>query len=110
MATWRKVIGAGLGYYVGGPAGALIGYFLGKIMGDGEDNPPPHSLPNKYYETLRVAPSAEIEEIKRSYRELVKQYHPDLQNRAGEERAKLLKEKMATVNEAYREIRKARKF
>lgn len=109
MAKWHKVLGVGLGYYVGGPVGALLGYFLGKTAGNGAD-----ALPNSplkgYYETLRVSPTAKIEDIKQSYRALVKQYHPDLQRQADEAKISRLKEKMTTINEAYREIRKARKF
>jgi DnaJ-class molecular chaperone len=88
----------------------LIGYFLGKSTGNRAGDLPQNSPLKGYYETLRVSPTAKIEEIKQSYRELEKQYHPDLQSQADEEKISLLKEKMSTINEAYREIRKVRKF
>jgi curved DNA-binding protein CbpA len=51
-----------------------------------------------------------MEEIRQSYRRLVKRYHPDLHSQVDEERAMLLRQKMAKVNEAYSEIKKARNF
>ena len=51
-----------------------------------------------------------MEEIKQSYRTLVKRYHPDLYSHLDEERAILVREKMAKVNEAYSEIKKPRNF
>ncbi|MBT9174562.1 MAG: Chaperone protein DnaJ [candidate division WS2 bacterium] len=49
-----------------------------------------------YYAILNIPPDAEEETIKKSYRELVKQYHPDL-NKNTPDAAK----KMTEVNEAY---------
>lgn len=49
-----------------------------------------------YYEILGVDRNATPEEIKKAYRKLVKQYHPDL-NKNNPEAAK----KMAEINEAY---------
>jgi hypothetical protein len=33
---------------------------------------------NKYYHTLRLQPGASLEEIKRAYRQLAKEFHPDV--------------------------------
>lgn len=49
-----------------------------------------------YYEILGVPEDASVDDIKRKYRELVKQFHPDL-NKGDEEAAK----RMAEINEAY---------
>lgn len=49
-----------------------------------------------YYETLGVDKSASAEEIKKAYRKLAKQYHPDM-NKDDESAAQKFKE----VNEAY---------
>ena len=49
-----------------------------------------------YYSTLGVSRNASQEEIKRSYKELAKKYHPDLNKSKGAE------EKFKEINEAYR--------
>ena len=49
-----------------------------------------------YYETLGVNKQASADEIKKSYRQLAKKYHPDL-NKDNEEAAQKFKE----INEAY---------
>ncbi|MGD8226206.1 MAG: J domain-containing protein [Desulfobacteraceae bacterium] len=110
MGGWFKAAGAGLGYYLGGPVGALIGYFFGKAVGD---KPSPSSIQSpltQYYEILGVSPKAGMEEIRQSYRTLVKRYHPDLHIQVDEKRALLLRKKMAELNVAYSAIKKARRF
>jgi DnaJ like chaperone protein len=97
MPGWFKAAGAGIGYYLGGPVGALLGYFFGRAM-------------VQSYEVLGVSPTADMKEIRQSYRRLVKRYHPDLHGQVDEKRAILLRRKMARVNEAYAEIEKARNF
>jgi hypothetical protein len=110
MAGWFKAAGVGIGYYLGGPVGALLGYFIGKTMGN-RSSPSSIEPPlAQYYEILRVSPTAGMEEIKQSYRTLVKRYHPDLHSQLDEERAILLRKRMAKLNEAYSEIKKARNF
>ena len=110
MNRLSKALGAGLGLCLGGPAWAALGYFIGKAVGLRIYRLSDDSSLAHYYEILRVSPGAKIEEIKRSYRMLVKEYHPDLKGQVDEETGKLLKKKMATLNEAYGEIRKARDF
>jgi hypothetical protein len=110
MAGWFKAAGAGIGYYLGGPVGAFLGYFFGKAMGNRSSPPSIASPLAQYYEVLRVSPTAEMDEIRQSYRTLVKRYHPDLHSQVDEERAIFLRKKMAKVNEAYSAIKKARNF
>ena len=53
-------------------------------------------MPNKdYYATLGVDKNASADEIKRAYRKLAKQYHPDVNKEPGAE------EKFKEINEAY---------
>ncbi len=52
------------------------------------------------YKVLGVSPDASDEEIKRAYRRLAKQYHPDL-NPGDETAAK----KMQQINAAYEQIK-----
>lgn len=56
------------------------------------------------YKVLGVSPDASDEEIKRAYRKLAKQYHPDL-NPGDEEAAR----KMQQVNAAYEQIKNPEK-
>ncbi len=55
-----------------------------------------------YYAILEVSPTATQSEIKRSYRLLVRQYHPDLNSQALDKHIKLL-------NEAYEVLRNSQK-
>ena len=110
MAGWVKAAGAGLGYYLGGPVGALLGYLFGRALGNRTSPSSVESPLAQYYEVLGVSPTAGMEEIKQSYRTLVKRYHPDLHSKIDEEGAVLLRKKVAKVNEAYAEIKKARRF
>jgi curved DNA-binding protein CbpA len=52
---------------------------------------------DSYYNTLGVARSASADEIKKAYRRLALQYHPD-KNRANKEEAE---KKFKAVSEAY---------
>ena len=58
------------------------------------------------YRVLGVDPTATDEEIKKTYRELVKKYHPD--NYANTPLVDLATEKMKDINAAYEEIRQIR--
>jgi hypothetical protein len=110
MGDWFRAAGAGIGYYLGGPVGALIGYFFGKAVGNQQFASPIESPLAQYYAILGVSPKAGMEEIRQSYRVLVKRYHPDLHTQVEEKKAILLRKKMAEVNRAYYEIKKARNF
>jgi len=62
------------------------------------------------YETLEIKDNASEAEIKKAYRKLIKEYHPDIiksQNK-GEEYLKEATRKTQEINEAYEIIKKAR--
>ena len=61
---------------------------------------------NNPYEILGVSENASDEEIKKAYRNLAKQYHPD--NYADNPLKDLAVEKMKQINEAYDRIQKLR--
>ena len=60
---------------------------------------------NDPYRILNVSPSASDDAIKKAYRNLARQYHPD--NFAGTAMAELAEEKMKEINDAYEMIVKS---
>ncbi|NOQ32238.1 MAG: DnaJ domain-containing protein [Helicobacteraceae bacterium] len=63
------------------------------------------------YKTLEIESSATLQEVKKAYRKLVKQYHPDIimAHGADDDYIKSSTAKMQEVNEAYEMIKEARK-
>ena len=55
-----------------------------------------------FYETLGVDRTASDEDLKKAYRKLARQFHPDLQN--GEQQKKQAEEKFKEINEAYEHL------
>lgn len=60
---------------------------------------------DQYYETLGLAPDADFEKIKRAYRKLSMQYHPDKVGHLGEEFRHVAEEKMKDINVAYQHLK-----
>ncbi len=106
---WKKAIGAGLGYYVAGPVGALLGFIISRQMKPSEKGEE-DALLVQCCRTLEVEPSAPPEEVKKSYRRLVKQYHPDLHGQMDEIEAEAMKGKVSALNQAYSTIKRIRQF
>ena len=55
-----------------------------------------------YYETSGVERTASDDEIKKAYRKIARQHHPDLQT--GDQQKKISEEKFKEVNEAYEDL------
>jgi DnaJ like chaperone protein len=62
---------------------------------------------NKYYAVLKCDESASNEEIKKQYRSLVREYHPDKIEAKGlpEEFIKFANDKFKEIQEAYEHIK-----
>lgn len=63
-----------------------------------------------YYSTLGLTPDATDREIKAAYRRMAREYHPDKVAHLGEEYERMATEKFATINAAYKAIRRERGF
>ena len=79
------------GYSYGGNNGNPFGYAEDKT---------------KYYKILGVNSNATKEEIKKAYRELVKQHHPDKFTNASEADKKYHENRIKEINEAYDKLSK----
>ena len=67
-------------------------------------------LIKKYSEVLGVSEQADMSEIKRAYRKLVKQYHPDQQaaDSMPDNYRNFAEQKIIEVNEAYEYLKKVK--
>jgi DnaJ-domain-containing protein 1 len=86
---WKgKVIGGSIGFVIGGPVGAAAGAAVGHSF-DLEEEKQTRSQTRRRttgqlqkrsrvpYEILKCTPEDSDDEIKRQYRRLVQEYHPD---------------------------------
>jgi len=63
-----------------------------------------------YYSVLGISPNASKEEIKKAYRQMAGQYHPDKVSHLGKELVEFASEKFREINTAYNHIRKEKGF
>lgn len=56
---------------------------------------------NRYYEILGLSPGVDFEQVKKAYRKLSMQYHPDKVAHLGDEFRQIAEEKMKELNQAY---------
>lgn len=83
------------------------GSYNGQSQGDYENNPFGYAEDkSRYYEILGVSKTAGKDEIKRAYRELVKQHHPDKFSNASDSEKEYHENKLKEINEAYEKLSK----
>ena len=63
---------------------------------------------DKWFAILEIVKSASNEEIKKSYRKMVRKYHPDKLRGVSKDIIKLAEDKFLRVQEAYEVIMKSR--
>ncbi len=130
MIIWGRLLGTLFGFKLLGLLGAIIGYHLGGWFAAHFDpdlhareyqsrtrtgqqssytHQPSHS---DAYSVLGVASSASVAEIKKAYRRLMNQHHPDKLASKGlpESMIKMAKEKTQQISAAYDLIRQERGF
>lgn len=61
---------------------------------------------SKYYEILGVSKNANKDDIKKAYRDLVKQHHPDKFTNASDSEKEYHENKLKEINEAYEKLSK----
>jgi len=73
---------------------------------------PASSASPEAYSVLGLTPQASVDEVKKAYRSLVRQYHPDAHSHLpdGDPGKKRASEKFLQVQQAYERIRQARNF
>lgn len=74
-----------------------------------------HSIKSMYYDntdtaytTLGISPEATDEEVKKAYRQMARENHPDKVSHLGEDIRKAAEEKFTRINLAYEKIKKQR--
>lgn len=61
---------------------------------------------DKYYKILGLEPGASAAEVKKAYRKLALQYHPDRVAHLGKEYADVAEEKFKMINESYEKVQR----
>jgi preprotein translocase subunit Sec63 len=108
-AKLHKVVGAGIGWVLGGPVGAALGLLVGHTL---QNNPELQRTGllgtnlKPYYDVLQVPYDAGPQEIGTAYKRLAQKYHPDKFADTDPVIQELAKGKMAEINGAYGKVMK----
>lgn len=116
MSTLEIVVvisGLFLGYWVvskfllGGPSTTTSS--TGRSQDRDSGTTERHEVPSASWdEILNVSPLASVDEIRRAYKMLISQYHPDKVAALGDELKKLAEYKSKEITQAYREALRIR--
>jgi hypothetical protein len=105
-AKLHKVVGAGIGWILGGPVGAALGLLVGHTLQDNPELTGNGLLGKPYYDVLQVPYDAGSQEIRTAYKRLAQKYHPDKFADTDPVIQELARGKMAEINGAYGNIMK----
>ena len=103
----HQVLGAGIGWIMGGPVGAALGLLVGHTL---KENPELlekgifRTQLKQEYDVLQVPYDAKPQQIKAAYKQLAHKYHPDRFADTDPVIQELAKGKMAEINGAYEKI------
>lgn len=78
--------------------------------GDGDSDRAAEEAPQNPYHILGVEPGDDEKTIRKAYRRLMSQYHPDRVQHLGEEFQVLASKRAAVINDAYERISEERGF
>jgi DnaJ-domain-containing protein 1 len=103
----HKILGAGIGWVIGGPVGAALGLLVGHTVQNNPELLDKGLLPTPFKahcDALQVPYDAGPEQVKTAYKQLAHKYHPDRFVEADPVIQELAQAKMVEINEAYRKI------
>ncbi|OOB79079.1 MAG: hypothetical protein ATN33_01155 [Epulopiscium sp. Nele67-Bin001] len=88
----------------------LVNYATGGPSSYGQQTESPELLIKKYSQVLGVSEDASMNEIKKAYRKLVKEYHPDkfADGSMPDSYVEMAKSKIIEINEAYEYLQKVK--
>ena len=91
---------------------SLKAMYIGGYSRQSSSYSPPSTSTNleNDYKVLKIKETASDAEVKKAYRKLAQEYHPDKVNHLGEDMRKAAEDKFTILNQAYERIKKARGF
>lgn len=91
---------------------SLKAMYIGGYSRQSSSYSPPSTSTNleNDYKVLKIKETASDAEVKKAYRKLAQEYHPDKVNHLGEDMRKAAEDKFTKLNQAYERIKKARGF
>lgn len=87
-----------------GKQNSYSNYYYQSEEEQGADNYDEDSV-EKYYAVLGIRSTATDDEVKQAYRDMVRQFHPDMVSTQGENVLRMAERRTQKINEAYQNIK-----